>query len=239
MLKKLLTGLVAGTMLLSMTSCGNLIQVKGTENTDVETAETELPGIGDTQADDQMEFTVNGVQAFAWNDRYFLVVDMTYVNLSSDVATVKPSFFYAFTDNEECVIRTYDNLKTNSLSKSTNPLDYVINPNLIYTETKIQPNRTENGYLVYEYYRPFSQLEIQVGNIHVFVNADEIEVCDVMGMIMAETSETTVEETTTETTVETTAAPTETTQAPVPSETTLADQVAPVEPVVDGDYDGE
>lgn len=220
------------TFSFSITGCKNFIQVDSNETESTQNASAELPGLNDKVSATDSEFIVHGVKAFKWNSGTYLIVDMTYTRLPSDEDaneddwTVKNDYFYVFSDNarnesEQLHEISYDDLtETEENGLSVNPLDSLINIKRLYSDTYLQEGRTISGYLVYEYYEPFSQLEVQIGNLHVYVGANDIEI------VTPNITETTPTDTTSAETTPTDTAPTDTAPTDtVPTDTVPTDTV--------------
>lgn len=171
----LISLLLLGIVGTSITGCSGLVTTQ-TDTTE-ETTEIEI-GKYDVENDD-CQLTVEGVSAFTLDNRYFLVVDFTYINTTSETIDLQTKDFYLFSDNEVTVPRSYSDFNETMNWLSTrrwNPLDEIMNVNLIYDNTSVQPNRTERGYLIYEYFRPFSALEFMIGNLSVYISPQDITV---------------------------------------------------------------
>lgn len=196
--KKIIAMVLALLMCFGISGCHGIFQSEDT----VETEETvvEVPGIGDTVSDEANELTIHKIQGFTYNGRYFLIVDMTCVNLNqADEQDLKNEYFYCFVDNEEATRIEYNDLNIRSsysgiYSDTWNPLDSVINTHLLYSSSTVQPGRTERGYLVYEYYRPFTDIEIQLGSIHIYADSFDINVVTITEPGPVEETEEAIEE---------------------------------------------
>ncbi len=192
-----------------------------------ETVETEakiVVGVGEPVETDTYEFGVTDLNSFTIEEpsgevRKYLMIGVTYTNLTDEAVQIEEGNFDLFLNNEEKFSIAYDEEDFGGF----------VAAGLMFGTANIKAGRTKTGYIIYRYYRDYNDIEISYEDITVVATKSDVtEIYEVVPTepIESLTEPSDSEVTDTETTpVETTAAPE--TQPIVEETTPTEDQPAP------------
>lgn len=215
--KRIATALLISCLSASLlTGCQFNTETAETETT-IQTESTQVLGIGEPATMDEYEFGVTDLKSFTIEEpsgeiRKYIIVGVTYTNLTDETVQITESDFDLFLNNEEKFSVDYDEE------------DYggFVAAGLMFGKAEVKAGRTKTGYIIYRYYRDYNDIEICFDTITVV--ATKSDVSEIYEVLPTDPAETLTEpsdssETETETTpVETTAPEPEPTEPEAPVE---------------------
>lgn len=215
-MKKFKNAVAILLMLSTMASfAGCSISTESTTETEVTAQETYL--IGSPGKTEDFEFGVTGINSFDVVTDYgetmhYLLVSISYTNLSDKEQDISKRNIGLYLDNEEIFSAEY-----------RQEFKEFFEEGLLFNDKKVQPGRTKRGYIVYRIYRDFSTINVCMNDVIVTASYDEVTplIVPEETEVTEQATETTPPETTAPTTVQTlaaTEATTVTTADSVPTE---------------------
>ena len=212
-LKNAVAILLAMSTLATMAGCSFGKEV--TDSTETTTQATYL--IGSPGKAETFEFGVTGINSFDVVTDYgetmhYLLVNVSYTNLSDKEQDISKRNIGLYLDNEEIFSAEY-----------RHEFKEFFEEGLLFNDKKVQPGRTKRGYIVYRIYRDFSTINVCMNDVIVTASYDEVTplIVPEETEVTEQATETTPPETTAPTTVQTlaaTEATTVTTADSVPTE---------------------
>ena len=194
------------TTMASFTGCFSKEQTNPTESTQV------TYQIGSPGKTEDFEFGVTGINSFDVTTDYgetmhYLLVSVSYTNLSDKEQDITKRNIEFYLDNEEVISSEY-----------RSEFEDYFKEGLLFNDNNVNSGRTKRGYIVYRIYRDYSSINVCMNGITITAYSDEVT--PLINPVEIDITETTVES---ETTPETTAAtPTPTiTETVVTTETTV------------------
>lgn len=184
--------LLAVSTLATMAGCS--FTSEGSDSTDATSQSTYL--IGTPGKADTLEFGVTGINSFDVTTDYgetmhYLLVSVSYTNLSEKEQDISKRNIELYLDNEEIFSCEYrDEFKP------------FFEEGLLFNDKTVNPGRTKRGLIVYRIYRAYSKINVCMNDVTITAYEDEVTPLTLPAEIDA-----------TEQTTESTAAPTETTVA--------------------------
>lgn len=213
-MKKFKNALAVLLMLTTMTSfAGCSIVSEQTDSSETTTQATYL--VGSPGQTDDFEFGVTDIKSFDVVTDYgetmhYLLVSVSYTNLSDKEQDISKRNIELYLDNEEIFSCEYRSEFADFFEEG-----------LLFNDKKVHPGRTKRGFIVYRIYRDFSSINVCMDGITISAAEDEVT-----PLVQPADVEATVQ--TCETTPETTAP----TPIPTPVETVVATETT-VESVSD------
>lgn len=175
-----------------------------TELSGEETEESQLYyEVGDEIETDEFTFCVNSIKNFQDADYFYVVCDVTYTNnTDKEVYVTIGDKISGYLDNQKATEQNY--------------VDYpwVVDNNLLFKSTHINPGRSYSGLIVYMSYKDWDLIEVQCEDIIVAAEKEDTEYIE----LYPNATETTVVSESEETT---TAAPTPVPETTPPTETMI------------------
>ncbi len=217
-LKNAVAILLMMSTLATMAGCS--FATEGTDSTEVTTQSTYL--IGSPGKAETFEFGVTGINSFDVVTDYgetmhYLLVSVSYTNLSDKEQDISKRNIGLYLDNEEIFSSEYRQEFKDFFEEG-----------LLFNDKKVQPGRTKRGYIVYRIYRDFSTINVCMDDVIITASYDEVNPL----VVPEETEATETSEQATETTPpETTAPTTVETLAATEATTTTTTDSAPTESV--------
>lgn len=212
-LKNAVAILLAMSTLATMAGCSFGKGV--TDSTETTTQATYL--IGSPGKAETFEFGVTGINSFDVVTDYgetmhYLLVNVSYTNLSDKEQDISKRNIGLYLDNEEIFSAEY-----------RQEFKEFFEEGLLFNDKKVQPGRTKRGYIVYRIYRDYSTINVCMNDVIVTASYDEVTplIVPEETEVTEQATETTPPETTAPTTVQTlaaTEATTVTTADSVPTE---------------------
>ena len=212
-LKNAVAILLAMSTLATMAGCSFGKEV--TDSTETTTQATYL--IGSPGKAETFEFGVTGINSFDVVTDYgetmhYLLVNVSYTNLSDKEQDISKRNIGLYLDNEEIFSAEY-----------RQEFKEFFEEGLLFNDKKVQPGRTKRGYIVYRIYRDYSTVNVCMNDVIVTASYDEVTplIVPEETEVTEQATETTSPETTAPTTVQTlaaTEATTVTTADSVPTE---------------------
>ena len=205
-MKKFKNAVAILLMLTTMASAaGCSITSESTNATESSTQETYL--IGSPGKHEDFEFGVTGINSFDVVTDYgetmhYLLVSVTYTNLTDKEQDISKRNIEFYLDNEEIFSCEY-----------RKEFEDFFEEGLLFNDKKVHPGRTKRGYIVYRIYRDYSSINVCMNDITVTAYFDEVT-----PLVSQAEIDINEQPTESETTPETTAA----TPAPVIAETVVA-----------------
>ena len=189
------------TTMASFTGCFSKEQTNPTESTRV------TYQIGSPGKTEDFEFGVTGINSFDVTTDYgetmhYLLVSVSYTNLSDKEQDITKRNIEFYLDNEE-----------NISSEYRSEFEDYFKEGLLFNDNNVNSGRTKRGYIVYRIYRDYSTINVCMNDITVTAYSDEVT-----PLVNPAEIEITEQTTESETTPETTAA----TPTPVITETVVA-----------------
>ena len=174
----------------TMTGCS--ITSEPAIDTEVTAQETYL--VGSPGKAEEFEFGVTGINSFDVVTDYgetmhYLLVSVTYTNLTDKEQDISKRNIEFYLDNEEIFSCEY-----------RSEFEEFFEEGLLFNDKKVHPGRTKRGYIVYRIYRDYSNINICMNDISIMAYSDEVTPLINPTEIEA-TEETTESETVPETTV--------------------------------------
>ena len=189
------------TTMASFTGCFSKEQTNPTEST---RATYQIGSPGKTE---DFEFGVTGINSFDVTTDYgetmhYLLVSISYTNLSDKEQDITKRNIEFYLDNEEIISSEY-----------RSEFEDYFKEGLLFNDNNVNSGRTKRGYIVYRIYRDYSTINVCMNDITVTAYSDEVT-----PLVNPAEIEITEQTTESETTPETTAA----TPTPVITETVVA-----------------
>lgn len=213
-MKKFKNALAVLLMLTTMTSfAGCSIVSEQTDSSETTTQATYL--VGSPGQTDDFEFGVTDIKSFDVVTDYgetmhYLLVSVSYTNLSDKEQDISKRNIELYLDNEEIFSCEYRSEFADFFEEG-----------LLFNDKKVHPGRTKRGFIVYRIYRDFSSINVCMGGITISAAEDEVTP-------LVQPADVEATDQTCETTPETTAP----TPIPTPVETVVATETT-VESVAD------
>lgn len=217
-LKKIATALLIGCFSVSLiTGCQFNNATDESETT--ETEAKKVVGIGEPVETDTYEFGVTDLNSFSIEEpsgevRNYLMIGVTYTNLTDETVQIEEGDFDLFLNNEEKFSIAYDE----------ETFGGYVAAGLMFGTANIKAGRTKTGYIIYRYYRDYNDIEISYEDITVV--ATKSDVIEIYEIVPTDPIESLTEPSDSDV-VETEAAPVETTAAPETEP--VIEETAPVE----------
>ena len=210
-LNKAIAMLLMATVMVSSAGCS--IVSEQTDSSETTTQATYL--VGSPGQTDDFEFGVTDIKSFDVVTDYgetmhYLLVSVSYTNLSDKEQDISKRNIELYLDNEEIFSCEYRSEFADFFEEG-----------LLFNDKKVHPGRTKRGFIVYRIYRDFSSINVCMDGITI--SAAEDEVTPLVQLADVEATDQTCE-----TTPETTAP----TPIPTPVETVVATETT-VESVSD------
>ena len=189
------------TTMASFTGCFSKEQTNPTESTQL------TYQIGSPGKTEDFEFGVTGINSFDVTTDYgetmhYLLVSVSYTNLSDKEQDITKRNIEFYLDNEEIISSEY-----------RSEFEDYFKEGLLFNDNNVKSGRTKRGYIVYRIYRDYSTINVCMNDITVTAYSDEVT-----PLVNPAEIEITEQTTESETTPETTAA----TPTPVITETVVA-----------------
>lgn len=213
-MKKFKNALAVLLMLTTMTSfAGCSIVSEQTDSSETTTQATYL--VGSPGQTDDFEFGVTDIKSFDVVTDYgetmhYLLVSVSYTNLSDKEQDISKRNIELYLDNEEIFSCEY-----------RSEFEVFFEEGLLFNDKKVHPGRTKRGFIVYRIYRDFSSINVCMDGITISAAEDEVTP-------LVQPADVEATDQTCETTPETTAP----TPIPTPVETVVATETT-VESVAD------
>ena len=190
--KNALAVLLMLTIMTSFVGCS--ITQEQPNSSDATTEATYL--VGSPGKTDNLEFGVTGINSFDVTTEYgetmhYLLVSVTYTNLTEKEQDISKRNIEFYLDNEEISSCEYrDEFKP------------FFEEGLLFNDNSVNPGRTKRGLIVYRIYRAYSKINVCMNDVTVTAYEDEVTPLTLPAEIDA-----------TEQTAESSSAPAETTAA--------------------------
>lgn len=162
--KNVIVLLIMTGMVMSAAGCSITTQ------TAVETGETTEATylVGSPGANENCEFVVTDINSFEITTDYgetmqYLLVGVSYTNLTDSVQDVSKRNVEFYLDNEEMFACEY-----------REEFELFFDEGLMFNDKKVNPGRSKRGYIVYRIYRDYSIINICFDGVTVTADSDEV-----------------------------------------------------------------
>ena len=150
------------TTMASFTGCFSKEQTNPTESTQV------TYQIGSPGKTEDFEFGVTGINSFDVTTDYgetmhYLLVSVSYTNLSDKEQDITKRNIEFYLDNEEIISSEY-----------RSEFEDYFKEGLLFNDNNVNSGRTKRGYIVYRIYRDYSTINVCMNDITVTANKSSV-----------------------------------------------------------------
>lgn len=161
--KKAVAMLLVASTLAAMAGCSFSAETNGSETI---TQPTCL--VGSLGKSENFEFGVEGINSFTVTTDYgetmnYLLVNVTYTNLSEKEQDISKRNIQIYLDNEEVFSSEYrDEFKG------------FFEEGLLFNDKNVHPGRTKRGYIVYRIYKDFSAINVCMDDVTITATHSDV-----------------------------------------------------------------